>query len=136
VGEDGRERLTQIRRALMETPRAELALLKQSEALLGKVQELLVELRGDPIHGKYEAPAGPTIRGRVASIVEDQWFVTSPPTQVQLDDYRYAADGFGKTLEALRVALEKDLKALEGQLEAVESPWTPGRVPVWTKEGE
>ncbi|MCY2955153.1 MAG: hypothetical protein NTU53_24765 [Planctomycetota bacterium] len=70
------------------------------------------------------------------NVIGGQWYVTSPPTQTQRDDYRYASEAFEKMLANLRDVLEKDLKALEAQAESVEAPWTPGRIPVWTKEAE
>jgi hypothetical protein len=74
------------------------------------------------------------IRGRVSTIIGGQWYVTSPPTQTQQDAYQFAATSFEKALAGMRGLLEKDLKALEDQLEAVGAPWTPGRIPVWVKE--
>jgi hypothetical protein len=36
-------------------------------------------------------------------------------------------------LEKLRQLVEKDLKKLEEEMEAVGAPWTPGRIPKWKK---
>ena len=136
VAEDSRDRLNQIRRVIVDTPRAEPVLLRRTDGVIAQLQSILVELRGDPIREKFEEPAPPSIRGRVQNVVGGQWYVTSPPTQTQRDDYRYASEAFEKTLANLRDVLEKDLKALEAQAESVEAPWTPGRIPVWTKEAE
>ena len=50
------------------------------------------------------------------------------------DAYRYAAETFAPLLEELRLLIERDLKALEDEMEAAGAPWTPGRVPRWTPE--
>lgn len=134
VGDEGRGRIDQIRKTLLDTPGADAALLKRVEELSDQLQSIMNRLRGDPIHGKYESPAPPSIRERVGNIVGSQWRVTSPPTQVQQDDYTHAADGFEKALGDLRKLLEEDLKGLEDQLEKIGAPWTPGRIPVWKKE--
>jgi hypothetical protein len=36
--------------------------------------------------------------------------------------------------ENLRVLIELDLGKLEAKLEQIGAPWTPGRVPRWSKE--
>jgi hypothetical protein len=60
--------------------------------------------------------------------------VTSPPTQTQLDAYRYAGEEFTQVLADLRQLVTVDLVQLEAQLEAAGAPWTPGRFPVWQFE--
>jgi hypothetical protein len=111
-------------------------MIRRTDELTARLQALMADLRGDPIYGKYEEPAPPSIRERVSNIVGSQWRVTSPPTRVQRDGYNHAADAFEKTLADLRALVERDLKELESTLERIEAPWTPGRIPVWKKEAD
>ena len=50
-----------------------------------------------------------------------------------MQDYEWAAEAFATELNRLKV-LSSDLDAFEQQLESAGAPWTPGRLPEWTKE--
>ena len=39
-----------------------------------------------------------------------------------------------ETLDRLRAIVEKDLAGLEAEAEKAGAPWTPGRVPTWSRE--
>ncbi len=128
---EAQSRLALIRKAVNETPSADLALLRETGELENRLDTLLVELRGDPTLRKHQEPTPPSISSRVRSIVNAQWRVTSAPTASDREAYRHAGDAFGKTLALLRRLVENDLKSLENKLEAAGAPWTPGRVPRW-----
>jgi hypothetical protein len=91
--------------------------------------------RDPPPHGsgKGGLPQLPSIRGRVSRLVEG-WTSRSPSTATQQASYDAAADAFEELLAELRVLVEEDLKRLQDDLEAAGAPWTPGRVPSWTRE--
>ena len=58
---------------------------------------------------------------------------TAAPTKTYRDNFDLAAAQFGPVLEALRGILEVELPAIEAELEGLGSPWTPGRLPNWTR---
>ncbi len=130
AGEAG-ERLSYIRRAIVETPDLDMELLAEVSALEARLDAINVSLRGDPTLGRHSLPSPPSINDRVQSIVGGLRNVTSAPTGTQRDAYRYAADAFGEVLDDLRELIADDLALIEGRLEDAEAPWTPGRVPVW-----
>ncbi len=131
---EAQTRISHLRKALLDAPRADPSLLKQTEALQQKLHDLLIALRGDPTMERRNEPQPPAISGRVSEIVSDLWYATSAPTQTQLDAYDYAADAFSALLRDLRTLIEQELKQLESQAESAGAPWTPGRLPSWTKE--
>jgi hypothetical protein len=51
-----------------------------------------------------------------------------------LDAYEIAGDEFTGVLAKLRTLLEVDLMKLQDAMERAGAPWTPGRVPTWSKE--
>ena len=71
---------------------------------------------------------------RVSAIVGTQWSATVAPTGTSRQAYAIASEAFEKQLATLRTLVETDLRALEGAMEKAGAPWTPGRVPTWTKE--
>lgn len=134
VADDVQNRLSLVRRALLDTPAADPALLADIEAVQKRLNALLIELRGDRTRDRRNEAAPPSVSERVDLIVGDQWYATSPPTRTQLDGYDYAADAFGRLLAELRGLVEQDLKRVEDKLEQAGAPWTPGRLPTWSKE--
>ena len=131
---EAQTRIAHLRKAFLDTPAADPALLTEIETLQQRLNQLLVKLRGDPTLGKRQEPAPPSISGRVQQVVSSQWSTTSAPTQTQREAYRHAGVEFAEALAELRVLLEQDLAALEKKLEAAGAPWTPGRIPDWQIE--
>lgn len=127
---DLQERLNYAREAVTDTPQADLALLKQVEALQGTLHELDLELNGDATARKQQEATPPSIAERVGVAVQGCWYSTSAPTQTHRDQYRYAAEAYGPLRERLKDADEK-LRALEAALEKANAPYTPGRLPEW-----
>lgn len=134
AADEAQSRVSHLRQALLDTPDADTVLLKEIAAIQQRLHDLLVLLRGDPTKDRRNEPQPPAILQRVEAIVGDQWYTTSPPTQTQLDGYEYAGEAFAKVLADLRKLIEQDLKGMEDKLERAGAPWTPGRIPTWTKE--
>ena len=134
VAKETDERLEHLRAAVVETPGAEPALLADLAGLERRLEEILVELRGDLVVAGRHEPVPPAIRDRVERIVGGQWWTTSPPTATQREAYATAAEEFAVELERLRGLVTEDLVRVEEQLEDVGAPWTPGRFPEWQPE--
>jgi hypothetical protein len=66
--------------------------------------------------------------------VSAQWSATVAPTGTSQQAYANAAEAFEKQLATLRTLVETDLRGLETAIEKAGAPWTPGRVPSWSKE--
>jgi hypothetical protein len=130
---EAENRLAHLRKALVDTPAADPALLVELRALQLRLNKLLVKLRGDQTRRKHEEPTPPSINQRVQHVVE-QWQATSPPTQTQRDEYKHAGAEFAEVLAELRTLMEDDLAQLEEKLEQAGAPWTPGRIPEWKME--
>ncbi len=127
-------RVAHLRRALLDTPDADPAVLTRIESLQARLNGLNQRLYGDGSADRRNYPRPPAILERIEQVAGDQWNVTSPPTQTQLDEYRHASDAFGPWLTELRALVETDLVAIEKQLESLGAPWTPGRIPAWKAE--
>lgn len=131
---EARNRLKHIRRAIVETPSAEPALLTEAQGLQERLRKLVTRLSGDATLRRQQEPVPTSISQRVGRIVGSQWSVTSPPTQTQSEGYSYAATEFADVLAKLRTLMTEDLIALENKLEQIGAPWTPGRIPEWSPE--
>ena len=79
-------------------------------------------------------PTAMSTADRVQAIVGAHWSATVAPTGTSRQAYAIASEAFETQLATLRTLVETDLRALEGAMEKAGAPWTPGRVPAWTKE--
>ncbi len=127
------ERLKYMRAAFIETPPVDRSMLEELRKLQLRVDDIRTHLVGDKTRSKHEEPAPPSIRERVETVVESQWYSTSPPTQTHRDAYRYAGTAFTQTLSDLRGVVD-DLVKLEKRMDEEGAPWTPGRLPTWQME--
>ncbi len=134
VVKDARARIARIEVALRDAPAAGPDLLAQADAIRTKLFALSTALSGDRVMARRDEPTKPGIVERVQNVVSAQWATTQAPTTTMRDAYAIAADEFTPVLADLRTLVDGDLKRLEDALEKAGAPWTPGRVPVWSKE--
>ncbi len=125
-------RLKHLKKALLDTPAADPALLEEARRLEGRLADLLIDLKGDSTIRSRSEPTLPSIAERVDRIIFGQWATTQAPTTTQRRNYDTAAGRFGEVLADLRALVETDLASLERRAEEAGAPWTPGRVPTWT----
>ena len=124
-------RLKHIHKTLVATPDADPALAGRVAELQAELEDLLVELRGDPTKSKRWQPEPPSVAGRVGRIVGSLWDSTVPPTATQEQGYEWAEAGLASALARLHRLVEKDVAGIEQRLQEAGAPWTPGRIPVW-----
>jgi hypothetical protein len=133
VAKDVDNRLAHLRRAMLDTPAATPEQLVEARRLQREIDDIQIELSGDPTKQERNVFTPPSISHRVNRIVRSQWTTTLGPTRTQRDNYGWAADAFAVALDRLRTVMT-ELQALEGELELAGAPWTPGRVPAWQPE--
>jgi len=126
-------RIAHVRKALLDTPQADPALLTETQRLADELDDILVTLRGDPTKTARNVFQPPSIEDRIERIASDQWYTTQAPSTTHKQAYQWASDAFTLELERLRT-LFNELRRLEAELEAAGGPWTPGRLPEWQGE--
>ncbi len=133
VGET-RTKLGAIRKAIRRTPGLDLAFDRRAREIELALEPIGIALSGDTFLRRRQENTPPSIAERVDAVVSSSWYSTAAPTQTQQDAYRIAGAAFENQLAALRTLVTGDLASLERELEAAGAPWTPGRVPEWTRE--
>ncbi len=134
AAEEAQNRLKVAKKAIDDTPGAAPALGTEARRIERTLDELLVALRGDRVMRGRNEPTPMSTVERVEAIVGSHWSATVAPTGTSRQAYAIASEAFEKQLATLRTLVETDLRALEGAMETAGAPWTPGRVPTWTKE--
>jgi photosystem II stability/assembly factor-like uncharacterized protein len=131
---EAQERLRVAKKAIDDTPAADASLGAEARRIERALDDLLVGLRGDRVMAGRNEPTSMSTLERVEAIVGAHWSATVAPTGTSREAYAIASEAFVRQLAALRTLVEADLRALEGAMEEAGAPWTPGRVPDWTRE--
>jgi photosystem II stability/assembly factor-like uncharacterized protein len=134
AAEEAQGRLKVAKKAIDDTPAAEAKLGDEARRIERALDDLLVGLQGDRVMAGRNEPTAMSTVDRVQAIVGTQWSATVAPTGTSREAYAFAAEAFEKQLATLRTLVETDLRALEEAMEKAGAPWTPGRVPAWTRE--
>ena len=132
VLQDVVERLKFLRKSLLDAPDGDVAELGTIEAFRRRAADLQVVLNGDRTLRSRNTPAPRTLRNRIGDVVGNTLRVTSAPTQTQVEEVARAEAAFGGVLTSLR-SLVESIQALEARVEGVGAPWTPQRMPLWTR---
>jgi photosystem II stability/assembly factor-like uncharacterized protein len=131
AAEDALKNLSYIKKAILDTPKADPKLAEAARAVEKRIQDELVILFGDRTRGIRSEPTEPSLMERVSTQLD----ATGPITATARRGCEIAADGLEKLLAEMRQTIEVDLKKLQADLEAAGAPWTPGRgVPIWKKK--
>nr|MBP7168546.1 glycosyl hydrolase [Bacteroidia bacterium] len=121
-------RLKYIKGAITETPGMTPAMIQTIHKLSERLQAINMMLNGDGSLARREFETLPSVNDRIGTVESGMWSITSAPTAT-----------FRKTLEIAEKQLRTviaDLKSLnneiidvEKQLDQLNAPYTPGRLP-------
>jgi photosystem II stability/assembly factor-like uncharacterized protein len=131
--DDVKERATYLRKAALSAPATPEQFLVSLRSLETRINDIVRKLRGDRTLSSRNEAFPPAIIDRVTGIIDDQWLSTGGATQTHMRAYAVASEEFEPVLAEIKALVEVDLRKLEGSLESLGAPWTPGRIPEWKK---
>ncbi len=123
---EAQNRLDHVRKALLESPAADPALLARARTLHGELKDLRSLLSGDATVASRQEPTAPGVLGRVGEVTGSVWATTQLPTGTQRQNLAWAEEGL-KAFQGRFDAASGLLKTLEDALETAKAPYTPGR---------
>jgi photosystem II stability/assembly factor-like uncharacterized protein len=126
-------RIKHLLQAVEDTPGATEQQAAAVRALNTRMQDLQQQLGGDRTVSSRAEPVPMSLTARVRTIAGGSWESQSAVTGNYRDSFEIAASQFPGVLADLK-AIAADLAALEAELEAEGAPWTPARVPDWSKK--
>lgn len=122
-----------IKQAIYTTPGASQELMNKARALAVELEALNFKMNG--LRGKASSeeipPAQVPLSTRLSVITYMHMGSTSGITSTEKQNYQILKEEFPPVLETLKRIVEKDILALEAELNKIGAPWTPGRLPVW-----
>ena len=120
------EKLTYIKAALLQTPKATTQHFETFNELNKNLSNLRMTLTGDRFRGGMNQSTTPSIMSRVSNVSYGHWSTSQLPTETQKRDIEIAEADFEKFQENAS-GFFNDLAAFESALEKAGAPWTPGR---------
>lgn len=125
-------RLTVIRQTIYATTIPQ-ELSQKARALAKRIEALRFTFDGVPARASWEEipPAQMPISKRVGEVAYARYSSMGPVTQTEQRGYEIIKEELSALLEEMRAVSEKEIPALEAELEQYKAPWTPGRVPLW-----
>lgn len=132
--DEASSRMKLIEKAVFSTPGASYAMIEKIRTIKQELADIQRTVNGDKTKDKRNENQPPSVNDRLLYILYGVFEVTSDPTATQLDAYRLASADFAPALARLKTVIETDIKGLEADLEKLDAPWTPGRLPDWKPE--
>jgi hypothetical protein len=123
-------RMTLFKRAIDETPNADVNLQQRVRAVTLKLRDAQEMLGGDPTLANRNEPTPPSLLGRLNGAIGSNWGATlEAPTPQQTAELELVRSKFEAILTQVRQLLDVDVKGLEQSAEQAGVPWTSGRFP-------
>jgi hypothetical protein len=127
------ERVQYLKQAINNTPDATPDLLAQAAELVAELDDIRWAFYGQTPKASREEnwPAPPAINDRIGALIYSHWNSTSRVSETQMQMYDILAEEFPPLLEEMKTIAEESIPAIEAELDALNAPWTPGRIPEW-----
>lgn len=121
------DRLRYIKAAIKRSEQPFESLTSSVLAIEDKLQEIKVELYGDPIKTSLDVSQPQSPANRIGTISYEQKYSTSAPTKTHKSSFAIAQRQIGAIKKKVEAVFNTDLKQLEQKLIASGAPYTPGR---------
>jgi hypothetical protein len=124
-----------FKEAIYSTPGASQQLMNQARELSKELEKLNFKMNGVPAKasGEEVPPAQVPLYDRLGHVTRATASSTSGLTTTQVEGFEILEEEFPPVLNALQRIVEQDIPAMEAELNKMNAPWTPGRLPVWNK---
>ncbi len=126
-------RVENIKQAIYSTPGAGQELMDKARKTAAELEEIRFAMNGVEAKASQEEvpPTQVPLNSRLQNIARAHISNSSGVTASELADYTILKERFPPLLEKLKKIAETDLPALEKELNRLNAPWTPGRIPEW-----
>jgi len=130
-----KEKIQYIKQTILNTTAETKGLMEEAERIENKLDQVIFAIHGNtPKASREEIPPQPVpMIQRLNSMVYAHYRSTSEVTETERTNYTILKEKFPAILKALKTLKKEDIKRLEEKLDALNAPWTPGRIPEMVK---
>ncbi|MCX6175284.1 MAG: glycosyl hydrolase [Ignavibacteriales bacterium] len=132
VAEDLVKRTESIKQALNNSAAAPFELLTKANQVSDDLDKILITIRGMEGRGasaEENPPAQVTLNSRLSTMLFTSYNTTTNLTKNQKVAYETLYEEIQPIIEKLKKIIDVDLKAIESEMDKLNVPWTPGRMP-------
>ncbi|NJD23463.1 MAG: glycosyl hydrolase [Melioribacter sp.] len=132
VAEDLVKRIESIKQALNNTASAPFSLLTNANMVSDDLDKILISIRGMEGRGasaEENPPAPVTLNSRLSTMLFTSYSTTTNLTKNQKVAYETLYAEIQPIIEKLKKIIDVDLKSIESEMDKLNVPWTPGRMP-------
>lgn len=124
------DKLDILKRAALETPSETQTILEEIYSIEKDLDELVFELRGTRSKASAEEvpPEQVAVLDRMNYLMRRQWSSTADPTETEKMNLNILNEEFPELVDNL-TAIDQQITEIENRLDAIGSPWIPGRLP-------
>ena len=106
----------------------EVSLEEKITAMEEDLKEIRIVMFGDRIASQLEMPQAPSLNSRINTAIGSGLSSTSDPTETSRRVKAIAEKELKPVLQSLRDIMNRQVPAIDRQLNELNAPWTPGRI--------
>ena len=132
VAEDLVKRVESIKQALNNSAAASYSLFSRANQVSDDLDKILITIRGMEGRGasaEENPPAQVTLNSRLSTMLFTAYNTTTNLTNNQKVAYETLYAEIQPVIEKLKKIIDVDLKTIESEMDKLNVPWTPGRMP-------
>ena len=131
--EDLTKKVAYLKQTALSTPNASMDLMKKIEVIEKQLNDIHYTLEGPKTKASWEEvpPQQMPLNQRMDNLISPHWQSTSAVTQVEKDAYKILVEEFKPVYDQIKNIMEKSIPEIENELEKINAPYTPGRLPEW-----
>jgi len=124
-----------IKQAVYNTPGASPDLMNKARTLSKELENIRFALNGIQAKASQEEipPAQVPLNNRLQNIVSAHIGNSAGISASEKSDFAILKEEFPPVLAKIKQIVETDIPSLENELNRMNAPWTPGRLPVWNE---
>jgi photosystem II stability/assembly factor-like uncharacterized protein len=124
-----------IKQAVYNTPGASQDLMNKARKVARELEDIRFALNGVSAKASQEEipPAQVPLNNRLQNIVSAHIGNSAGISASEKTEYAVLKEEFPPVLAKIKRIVETDIPSLENELNRLNAPWTPGRLPVWNE---
>ncbi len=122
-------RIKAIKKAILATINPQNSLIKQAREIELQLIDIDVILNGNSTIARLNENQPPSLTDRLNYILWGVWTTSQDVTETQKMSFKIADEGIKAIIKQLKKITEVDIKSIENELDKLNAPWTPGRLP-------
>ncbi len=126
---DLKTRIKAMKKAILATINPQNSLIKKAREIELQLIDIDVILNGNSTIARLNENQPPSLTDRLNYILWGVWTTSQDVTETQKMSFKIADEGIKDIINKLKQITEVDIKSIENELDKMNAPWTPGRLP-------